>query len=110
MLLGILNKSYYTSVHETNTESSIDLSIDLMKSTNNERRGFKVENIRVVLQKVQFDLQLGLDRGKTLEVNSHQPPPTQRTFTVHIGPLIKSGGFNVNILLRNIIPSIKEKI
>ena len=73
MLLGIMNKSYYTSVHETNTESSIDLSIDLMKSTNNERRGFKVENIRVVLQNVQFDLQLGLNRGKTLEVNYHQP-------------------------------------
>ena len=84
MLLGILNKSYYTSVHETNTESSIDLSIDLMESTNNERSRFKVENIRVVLQKVQFDLQLGLDRGKTLEINYHQPPPTQRTFTLHV--------------------------
>ena len=76
--------SYYTSVHETNTESSIDLSIDLMKSTNNERRGFELENIRVVIQRVQFDLQLGLDRGKTLEVNYHQPPPTQRTFTLHV--------------------------
>ena len=103
-----MNKSYYTSVHETNTESSIDLSIDLMESTNNERRGFKLENIRVVLQNVQFDLQLGLNRGKTLEVNYHQPPPARRTFTVHIGPLIKSGGFNVNILPQNTIPSIKK--
>ena len=83
MLLGILNKSYYTSVHETNTESSIDLSIDLMKSTNNERRGFELENIRVVIQRVQFDLQLGLDRGKTLEVNYHQPPATTYTEDLH---------------------------
>ena len=51
MLLGIMNKSYYTRVHETNTGSSIDLSIDLMESTNNERRGFKVETYELFFRR-----------------------------------------------------------